>query len=331
MTDSTEQAPWSVQVDFEGNTADASFAAWREEIGRHFLRFDFQPLDEGPVQIHTQMHAFANVVVGRCSTTAMEYRRTSDLVRDGANEVVLILPAGTPLRQGSDNIAVEVDSGSMGLWDVSVPSFARIASSGEYNALRLDRERLRAFCPDVDDRVRDAVLRLPDVGRLLRRYIALVSAPGYDIDAAARVVIGQHMIDLAALALGAAGDLAHEARRNGLPAARLAEIKTDIIKRLHDPKLSVQALSQSHKISERYLQALFEQSGSTFTEFVLDQRLQLAFRLLCDPGYRNRKVSDVAHSTGFGDLSYFHRAFRRRFGDTPVGIRTAAARPGPQR
>ncbi|WP_429164834.1 helix-turn-helix domain-containing protein [Bradyrhizobium sp. i1.8.4] len=34
-----------------------------------------------------------------------------------------------------------------------------------------------------------------------------------------------------------------------------------------------------------------------------------------------RKVSDIAHTVGFNDLSYFHRAFRRKFGIVPAGCR----------
>jgi AraC-like DNA-binding protein len=85
--------------------------------------------------------------------------------------------------------------------------------------------------------------------------------------------------------------------------------------------LSLQDIASRHKVSERYIQRLFERSGTTFTDFVVEQRLLLAHRLLCDPRNAARKVSDIAHTTGFGDVSYFHRAFRRRFGATPAEVR----------
>jgi AraC-like DNA-binding protein len=43
-------------------------------------------------------------------------------------------------------------------------------------------------------------------------------------------------------------------------------------------------------------------------------------------GGRLPPVSSVAFEVGFGDLSYFNRTFRRRFGATPSDVR--AARPG---
>ncbi len=47
--------------------------------------------------------------------------------------------------------------------------------------------------------------------------------------------------------------------------------------------------------------------------------------LLCDPKWRHRKIADIAAEAGFNDLSYFNRAFRRRYGATPSDLRAAAS------
>ena len=59
---------------------------------------------------------------------------------------------------------------------------------------------------------------------------------------------------------------------------------------------------------------------------VLEQRLVRAARLLRDPRHLARKVSDIAYLAGFNDMSYFHRAFRRRFGMTPSDMRNRTPR-----
>jgi AraC-like DNA-binding protein len=43
--------------------------------------------------------------------------------------------------------------------------------------------------------------------------------------------------------------------------------------------------------------------------------------MLTDPRCSERTVSSIAFDAGFGDLSYFNRAFRRRYGATPSDIR----------
>jgi AraC-like DNA-binding protein len=66
---------------------------------------------------------------------------------------------------------------------------------------------------------------------------------------------------------------------------------------------------------------LFEEEGTTFTEFVLEERLGYARRLLASPRSAGRKIIDIAFTCGFGDVSYFNRAFRARFGTTPSDVR----------
>jgi len=88
--------------------------------------------------------------------------------------------------------------------------------------------------------------------------------------------------------------------------------------------LSVVTIAARHRIRPRWIQRLFEREGMTFTEYVLAQRLARAHRLLADPRYAGQKISTIAFNVGFGDLSYFNRAFRRRYGAAPSELRTAA-------
>jgi AraC-like DNA-binding protein len=43
--------------------------------------------------------------------------------------------------------------------------------------------------------------------------------------------------------------------------------------------------------------------------------------LLSDPRLADRTIGSIAFDVGFGDLSYFNRTFRRRYGATPGEIR----------
>jgi AraC-like DNA-binding protein len=53
-----------------------------------------------------------------------------------------------------------------------------------------------------------------------------------------------------------------------------------------------------------------------------------AERLLRNPAMRTRKIIEIAHLAGFHDVSYFHRAFRRRFGQTPDDVRKLSGETG---
>jgi AraC-like DNA-binding protein len=69
---------------------------------------------------------------------------------------------------------------------------------------------------------------------------------------------------------------------------------------------------------------LFEQAGSSFSTFVLTERVVKARRMLIDRRYAHLNIAQIAHESGFGDISYFNRAFRRHFGATPSDVREAA-------
>ena len=66
---------------------------------------------------------------------------------------------------------------------------------------------------------------------------------------------------------------------------------------------------------------LFAADGSSFTEFMIERRLDRAHQMLIDPQTIGRMISTIAFAAGFNDLSHFNRTFRRRFGTTPSETR----------
>jgi AraC-like DNA-binding protein len=95
---------------------------------------------------------------------------------------------------------------------------------------------------------------------------------------------------------------------------------------LSDPKLSVRDVAARHGVSVRYVQQLFERSGTTFTKFLLEQRLLSAYQRLTNALFRAVTVTQIASDCGFGDVSTFNRAFRRRFSATPSDVRVEGLR-----
>jgi len=167
-------------------------------------------------------------------------------------------------------------------------------------------------------------LRLVPAGtaalQLLTRYLGSVLAGPLPSGQLTDAVVA-HLTELIELSLLTPGAGSLPTRDRGVRAARLTAIKADIGRHLTDGSLSVAALAARHRITPRYLHKLFEDDDMTCSQYVLDQRLALAYRRLRDPRQAGRTVSSIAHDAGFGDLSYFNRTFRRRYGVTPSGAR----------
>jgi AraC-like DNA-binding protein len=160
--------------------------------------------------------------------------------------------------------------------------------------------------------------------RLLSRYLALAQEERLLAAPELQKVFTRHVVDLLALCVGATREATETARSRGLRAARLHAIRQDVLRALHRPDLSVRLIARWHGVTPRYVQALFDEDGSTFTRFVLEERLKGVHQALSDESRRTVPISAIAYEMGFTDLSNFNRAFRQRFGQTPTDIRAAA-------
>jgi AraC-like DNA-binding protein len=91
-----------------------------------------------------------------------------------------------------------------------------------------------------------------------------------------------------------------------------------------NPDLSANLVACELGVTARYVHFLLERTGRSFSQHLLERRLQRAAVLLRHPAWHGRKIADVAAQAGFSDLSYFNRVFRRRFGTTPSAFRNSA-------
>lgn len=73
-------------------------------------------------------------------------------------------------------------------------------------------------------------------------------------------------------------------------------------------------------MSSRLIQKVLHEQGTSFSNMLLQERLELARTqlLAC-----HDRISGIAYACGFNDISHFNHAFRKRFGMTPSDVRSA--------
>jgi len=230
----------------------------------------------------------------------------------------LNLAGATLARQHGRQIAL--DAGDAMAVDLQAGPFAVLRPSpSRMIGVRVPRRT-------VDDgRAGDARLRLVPAPtpalQLLSRYVrSILDGP---IPPSTEVVKAfvNHMTELIALALRPTEIDTRPEVTQTVRAARLSAIKADIGRHLTDSSLTAAAVAARHGISTRYLHRLFETDTRTYSQFVLDRRLEFAYGKLRDPRYATHTISSIANDAGFGDLSYFNRTFRRRYEVTPSDAR----------
>jgi AraC-like DNA-binding protein len=156
---------------------------------------------------------------------------------------------------------------------------------------------------------------------LLRNYLMMLDSMSAPAGSGLVEHISTTLVDLVGLATGAKGDDAELAGTRGLRAGRLQAILDQIRNNYRNPTLSAPLVGLQLGLSARYVQDLLAQTGTGFSERLLELRLQDAKSMLTDPRYLDRRIGDIALEVGFGDISYFNRSFKRRFGCSPSAAR----------
>jgi len=141
---------------------------------------------------------------------------------------------------------------------------------------------LKAMVPGVDALVGrelepgGALSLAMDYSDLLLKHPGAVDEAG--------VAIAAHLMDLAALGLGARGEVAEAARCGGVRAVRLKAVLTILEKRFSEPGFSAQKLAAAAGLSERYVNELLFEAGASFTMRLTELRLRKAADMLAHDG-----------------------------------------------
>jgi len=105
--------------------------------------------------------------------------------------------------------------------------------------------------------------------------------------------------------------------------ATVLALRRAIHERLREQRLTVATIAGAVGISERYVHKLFGRSGTTFSDYVMERRLDGAAADLRDQAMTDREIGAIAFDWGFSDLSHFTRRFKQRFGCRPRDWRSA--------
>jgi AraC-like DNA-binding protein len=295
--------------------------------GRHTV-MAFEALPDVPVYVDFTQWQLPGLLLTTGTTGTALTERTRRHLADGVADLRLFVNLGSSgvvwFGRGREVIP---HPGDAVLMSCAEPATARPVvplKRGPFFALLLPRAALAPLVTNLDDAVLRLIPRGTGALKLLANYVRMLKDDESLATPALRRLVVTQIYDLVALAIGATRDAAAIAEGRGVRAARLRAIKADIAERLAQDDLTVAAVASRQRISESYVRKLFESEGSSFSEWVLGERLVRAHRMLTDPRFVGRSITSVAFDAGFGDVSYFNRSFRRRFGATPSEIRAEA-------
>lgn len=319
------QPPNRLSISHHGLAKGSAYEAWREGICRGFCRLDVGPAQDDYIDCHNEFVLLDAIAIATPQGRSARFARTRDLLVDGCEDFVLISATRGKVSVTQGEKTIDLTAGQMCLTEMNIAGALDLNDTGGFTTTRFPRRLLLEVAPSAETQLARTLGHDRVQGVMIERYSALCSEIGGELDALGQKTAARHLADLVGHFIGTSAERKDLAAQSDVWAARLNLMKADILKNLDNGRLTIESVAKANGLSPRQAQRMFASSGTTFSEFVLEQRLLLARQLLLRASARHRKVSDIAFSIGFNDLSYFHRAFKRRFGVTPADIQ---AEPG---
>jgi len=300
------------------------FSLWQDLFTARYGAVEMSRPEDRKFAMRCEFGLFNDIVLGRFEGTCNRAARTPHAVKsDGNDAFVFVLnrhPSRMLLAQNGQEVLLKPLGA--GLVTNAEPGEFLGDPHNAWNALTLPSARLRELVPHPEDHL--AMPLDPNNASLLllRQYVDIVAAfDGVENEPALADYIGRTVSDLIALILSANGRATETALMRGLRLARVETILADIRAGFADPKYSPSSVAMKLGVSVRYVQDLLHETGVSFTERVMELRLQKARQMLECGDHGNRPITDIAFAAGFGDISHFNRCFRGRFGASPTQYR----------
>ncbi|CAA2139004.1 AraC family transcriptional regulator [Hyphomicrobium sp. ghe19] len=296
---------------------------WIDSLASSYVRLRADAKPNVPFRGQLEIMQLEATAVGRIRGTVQTIARTeADVAAENTDNAVLLLNTGKEqMLVEQKNKSIVCTPGEAVLIEQCAPSLIAAGANQFCNfvAVQMPRQHLGRHARRIEDR-----FLIPISGSALaltRAYVDTLLDNSNSLQGDVVRFAPSHMAELIAAA-AAPGTMCEDgSAANSRALVRLRAIKADIRDNIGAKDLSIAAIAVRHRLNARYVQRLFEAEATTFSEFTLTERLMRAHKLLVEAPYQHLKVSEIAYSSGFSDLSYFNRAFRRRFGKTPSDVR----------
>jgi AraC-like DNA-binding protein len=310
------------------NVADADpIETMTDYVGRTLMRLDITlPGQATNLDYRYTLFGAEAALWGRGSTTPIRYERTANLLTDG-NDDIAVAVLDTAIRVSTPEAGEFV----VPRGDILVISQARrftyeLPRSTSGWTLQFKHKALKNVIPDLGEApLRPVSSKTPGM-MLLKSYLQASSTESLHREGAVDMM-GQHLLDLAALTLSGADFELPPATLGGISRVRYELIEADMLTHLGSPQLDLEWIAARQRLSTRQVQRLFALRGTSFSDELRRLRLEKAAQMLANPALARHSVLFVAMEVGFNDAPAFNRAFKRHFGFTPGDLRRATRSP----
>ncbi len=240
-------------------------------------------------------------------------------INDAFYGVILMLSGGQRIVQGSQE--VELQAGEMSVWDASRP--ARFCSDGPVRqvSVLIPHKKLKLYSHNIENVCAQRINGRSGLGLLLASHLQALTEVLPHADSTTQAGASQATIELVSATMRP--DTAQNFKST-LHQTMYRRIQEYVINNLRNPYMSPRSIADAFRITPRYLHKIFEGTGSTVSEWILNRRLEACRTSLLDPALKHMTITEIAFNWGFNNAAYFSRTYRQKYDATPTETKMRA-------
>lgn len=302
-----------VHYDSSRVAAGEQLRCWREAAATMFYPAERQPLPAAHGLVgRLASRQCASMRILHVSYPAMTAAREPQRSAGSSGRLYLALMKSGSATMQSGAHTIRHEPGDVAIWD------------GDEHDLWMFHQPIEAFCVSMPKAALRTERRLHGHGLVLgkdswmRDGIASLIHAAATMEAPAHGSVAFRMQEALVNAV-LAGWEARDRQDARVPrGSRLVLAQEYIDARLADPDLQARDVAAAVHVSDRTLNRMFAARGTTTAAWIWTRRLELAHRLLLEPG--GRSVTEVALACGFKSLSHFSHAFKNTYQVAPARL-----------
>ncbi|MEU1981979.1 AraC family transcriptional regulator [Nocardia sp. NPDC019395] len=300
---------------------------WTHLINMYHCRLGYRFADRTDFRGHTRLRRTNAYQLVSWESDAVTYLRDQKLIRaDPDDDYRLIVPFAGRLTFGSEEARGELLTGTMCLMAIDQPFSVSMSDSSRGVIITIPRaelrHRLNRAAPPTGPLDLTKGLGRVTAGLIGGMYTESAELTDRQFDS-----VSERLVDLLCMQI-----LGEPPTSPTQLTAIATAARRYIQNHAADPDLTGTRVAAALGWSLRQIQLALRATGTTPSEIIREERLQLARDRLRSPAYQRSSIADIASDLGFGSASSFNKAFRRRFDATPSQLREApleSPRSGP--
>lgn len=308
------------------NTADEPvsdrMAFWLETVCEQILPVQIDPRLDAKPRAAMATNRLGALRLRRIVGGNHVYERTEREVRQGDPDTIQIgMPRGGSSILVQDGREAVLDPGDMVIYDSARPFTLVMEERFNWQVMLLPKSKLRRTDAELRNLTAVPMRGGEGITGIVHDFLSRLAKDAESLESdPTREAIGENAADLIATLVqsqfGVPWGVAD-------PDAVLRERVRGFIVRNHaDRSLDPASIAAAHGISVRRVHQLF-QGGESVMDTLRGARLESARRDLADPRLIDRSVAQIASAHGVVNPTLFARQFRRAYGRSPRGYRSA--------